>query len=134
MLFRSWDQANFVTRTLRKVAAGEDVFAAEDAIVSPTYVPDLAQAVLDLLLDQEQGVWHLASNGATSWYTFARRAVELAGYNPQCVQPCALASLGMNTPHPRYSVLGSERGPLLPSLEDALARYFTERETTPLGI
>ncbi|HUS13521.1 MAG TPA: hypothetical protein VM536_00705 [Chloroflexia bacterium] len=31
-------------------------------------------------------------------------------------------------PRPHYSVLGSRRGQLLPSLDDALARYFRDLE------
>ena len=35
----------------------------------------------------------------------------------------ATAELGLRAPRPRYSALGSERGVLLPELDDALARY-----------
>ena len=38
--------------------------AAADIVVSPTYVPDLVHATLDLLLDGETGLWHLANDGA----------------------------------------------------------------------
>ena len=30
-------------------------------MVSPTYVPDLVHASLDLLIDGEHGLWHLAN-------------------------------------------------------------------------
>jgi hypothetical protein len=36
--------------------------------------------------------------------------------------------LGFTAPRPLYSVLGSERGWLLPPLENALSRYLRERE------
>jgi dTDP-4-dehydrorhamnose reductase len=36
-------------------------------------------------------------------------------------------SLGRTARRPRYSVLGSERGGLMPTLEDALQRYVRER-------
>lgn len=41
----------------------------------------------------------------------------------------ATKSLGLAAPRPGYSALTSERGLLLPSLEDAIARYFKECET-----
>jgi dTDP-4-dehydrorhamnose reductase len=41
--------------TLRKLAAGLQVAAASDVVMTPTYVPDLVHASLDLLIDGEQG-------------------------------------------------------------------------------
>jgi dTDP-4-dehydrorhamnose reductase len=35
--------------------------------------------------------------------------------------------LGSAAPRPRYSTLGSERGPVLPALDDALTRYLRHR-------
>jgi dTDP-4-dehydrorhamnose reductase len=121
--FGPWDHHNFVTGVLRALAAGQRVRAAGDTFVSPTYVPDLVDAVLDLLIDGECGVWHLANNGAVTWADLARRAAVLAGYDPAQVDEQPSAALGWTAPRPRYSVLGSERGQLLPSLDDALVRY-----------
>jgi len=101
--------------------------AADDATVSPTYVPDLAHACLDLLVDGERGIWHLASPGAVTWADLARRAAELAALDPALVEGRPTAALGLAAPRPPYAVLGSGRGVLLPPLEDALARYFEER-------
>ncbi len=46
-----------------------------------------------------------------------------------------LRELALPAARPRYSVLGSERGQLLPSLHDALARYLRHRAlaTAALG-
>lgn len=63
--FGPWDDYNFVTIALRQLSAGQTFVAAEDAIVSPTYVPDLVHASLDLLIDGEFGLWNLANKGAT---------------------------------------------------------------------
>ena len=42
------EQHNFVTRALETLEAGRAFRAAADAIVSPTYVPDLVDCSLDL--------------------------------------------------------------------------------------
>ena len=42
-----------------------------DYVVSPTYVPDLVHANLDLLLDDARGIWHLANPGAVTWSELA---------------------------------------------------------------
>ncbi len=126
--FGPWDTANFVTLTLKELVARRPVFAADDAVVSPTYVPDLVHASLDLMIDGEQGIWHLANAGAITWADLARRAAELANIDASYVQSCPTEALGLVAYRPRYSVLGSERGMLLPSLDDALARYLRECE------
>ncbi|HEX8201109.1 MAG TPA: sugar nucleotide-binding protein, partial [Isosphaeraceae bacterium] len=51
--FGPWDGRNAVAAALRTLAAGRRLVAAADEIASPTYVPDLAQATLDLLIDGE---------------------------------------------------------------------------------
>jgi dTDP-4-dehydrorhamnose reductase len=126
--FGPWDEHNFVTVALRTLAAGRAFVAADDALVSPTYVPDLVQACLDLLIDRERGVWHLANTGAITWANFARLAAARAGLDPGLVEARPTAFLRLAAPRPVYSVLGSERAQLLPSLEDALGRYLNERD------
>jgi hypothetical protein len=64
--------------------------AAEDAIVSPIYVP------------------------------------ELAGLDANRIEARPSEELGWIAPRPAYSVLSSERGTLLPSLEDAMDRYIQQ--------
>lgn len=131
--FGPWDEYNFVTIALRTLASGERFRAADDALVSPTYVPDLVHAALDLLIDEEQGLWHLTNTGAITWADFARRAAQLAGLNAGLIEGCSTSSLNLAAPRPRYSVLASERASLLPPLTDALSRYLSEREARGAG-
>lgn len=125
--FGPWDEHNFVTIALRRLAAGERVEAAADALVSPTYVPDLVNATLDLLVDGESGVWHLANAGSITWAELARAAAELAGLCANGVAPRELAGMGLAAVRPAYSVLGSGRGALMAPLRDALGRYLADR-------
>jgi dTDP-4-dehydrorhamnose reductase len=115
---------------LRSLAANREFIAADDARISPTYVPDLVQAALDLLIDDERGIWHLANSGGdVTWAEFARLAARHANLNPDLVRGRATAELNLAAPRPIYSVLGSERSlNLMPSLEYALARFVRESE------
>lgn len=124
--FGPWDAYNFVTAALRTLAGGGEFIAADDAWVSPTYVPDLVNVSLDLLMDGERGVWHLANRGATTWAELARRAARLAGLDERAVAARETARLAHAAPRPLYSVLGSERGELMPPLDDALTRYLQD--------
>jgi dTDP-4-dehydrorhamnose reductase len=126
-LFGPWDRTNFITRALRMLEAGRSVVAADDERVSPTYVVDLVHTVLDLLVDREVGVWHLANQGSITWSALAERAAELVGVESGSIVARPTYSLGRAARRPRYSVLGSERGGLMPTLEDALQRYAHER-------
>lgn len=124
--FSPWDEYNFLTIALRTLKAGQPFVAVTDAIVSPTYVPDLVNASLDLLIDGECGLWHLANSGAIAWAELARQIAHLAGFDPSSIQPCSMKTLGLAASRPAYSVLSSERGILLPSLDRAIDRYLQE--------
>jgi dTDP-4-dehydrorhamnose reductase len=126
--FGPWDEYNFVTIALRQLAAGHTFVAAEDAVVSPTYVPDLVNASLDLLIDGECGLWHLANKSAISWADLARLAAQKAGVNSGRIEARPTRELGLAAVRPTYSVLGSNRGMLLPCLDHAISRYFKEHE------
>jgi dTDP-4-dehydrorhamnose reductase len=124
--FGPWDERSFLARALRDMQAGQRVRAAADAMLSPTYLPDLVHTALDLLIDGERGVWHLANRGAVSWADLVRLGADVAGVRHHLLDACATAVLGLAAPRPAYSVLGSERGVLLPSLEEALQRFASE--------
>ncbi len=113
--FGPWDQHNFAFHTLMALKRGERVEAREDVRVSPTYVPDLCHALLDLLIDGGSGLWHLASPGSTSWYHFALRLAELTG-----VDSSRLIATGGEASD---TSLVSTRGTLLRPLDAAVAEY-----------
>ena len=121
--FGPWDEANFVHCALTELRSGRPFFAAEDQIVSPTYVPDLADAVLTLLVDGAAGVWHVASPGAITWAALARAAARLASVSTDRLMACSSTELGLPARRPRYSALRSERGSLLRPLEEVLALF-----------
>ncbi|QIR35422.1 sugar nucleotide-binding protein [Tolypothrix sp. PCC 7910] len=125
--FGPWDEYNFVTIALQQLAAGNTFVAAEDAIVSPTYVPDLVHTSLDLLIDGENGLWHLANKGAVAWADLARLAAKKAGVSVNSLISVPSQELGFIAPRPAYSVLGSSRAELMPHLDHAISRYLEAR-------
>ncbi|HEX8708710.1 MAG TPA: family 1 glycosylhydrolase [Pyrinomonadaceae bacterium] len=126
--FGPWDEHNFVIAVLRTLAAGQRFAAADDAVITPTYVPDLVNASLDLLIDGEQGIWHLANEGALTWAELAIKAAGLAGFGPDGIDARAAHTLGLAAPRPADSALTSERAIMLPSLDHALARFMRDCE------
>jgi dTDP-4-dehydrorhamnose reductase len=125
--FAEHDDYNFVTQALRALAAGDEFTALSDVVVSPTYVPDLVNAVLDLAIDNESGVWHLASVGAVTWEELARRAARAASVSTAKLRGVSVAEVRLRAARPKYSALTSERASIMASLDDALSRYARAR-------
>lgn len=89
------------------------------SLVSPTFVPDLVQAVLDLLIDGETGTWHLVNAGSMRWGDAAARL----GLAPPAPGPAQES--------PVVLALASEKAWIMPTLEHALARFARERGDGP---
>ncbi|UOR04168.1 SDR family oxidoreductase [Hymenobacter aerilatus] len=126
--FGAWDEHNFVHHALTAARLGQPFAAAADVVVSPTYVPDLVNTALDLLLDEERGIWHLANDGTCTWAELARLAIETAGLDSGGVVSQPAASFGWAATRPNFSALGSQQGMLLPSLESGLHRYLADEQ------
>ena len=125
--FGPWDDHNFVTRALDAMRRGRPFAAAADAVVSPTYVPDLVDACLDLLIDHEKGIWHLTNGTPVTWAELADMAARTAGIDPADLHGMPAKQLGGGAARPAYGALGSERAMLLPPLSSALERYVALR-------
>jgi dTDP-4-dehydrorhamnose reductase len=124
--FGPWDHYNFAHAVRQNLHNEVPVHVASDAVVSPTYVPDLVHATLDLLVDREKGIWHLANDGELSWLDFACEIADRFGLNRKYINAIPTAEFNFAARRPLYSVLSSSRGILLPRLENALRRYTEE--------
>lgn len=132
--FGLWDQVNPLTRALAQLQAGNRVFMADSHVHSPTYLPDLVHTCLDLLVDGESGIWHLASPGAVTWAGLAKGAAELLGLDTALIETTKPGRSRGDVQFKMNTVLDSERGRLLPTLEDALGRYCQELHTVFLPV
>lgn len=126
--FGPWDEHNFLAVALHALAANLEFLAAEDTTVSPTYIPDLVNVSLDLLIDHEKGIWHLANNGQTSIADFVEDVAQLANVSTATLTRLRLEDLKLPAKRPSFSVLTSERAVLMPALSDATARFVRESQ------
>ena len=108
---------NFLRTMLRLGAERPALNVVFDQAGTPTYAPDLAEAVLTIVRKVENkeverasiaGIWHYSNEGVTSWYDFAKAIVELKKL------PCrvnAIESKDFPTPveRPPYSVLNKAK-------------------------
>lgn len=119
--FGPWDRYNFVWNTLHQLHQGQSIRASAQQRVSPTYVPDLVHGTLDLLLDGECGIWHLANQGEISWFDLARETARRAKLDASLIVADADGDA-------RCTALSTGRGLVLPALDRALAAYAAENE------
>ncbi|HUR64775.1 MAG TPA: family 1 glycosylhydrolase [Chitinophagaceae bacterium] len=125
--FGPWDIYNFPHMVLENLNRGSTFTAAHDVVVSPTYVPDLVNRSLDLLIDGEYGIWHLANKGMTSWADLAIEVAERGGLDKKKIISCTAAEMNWAASRPLFTALESETGIMLPSLDNALERYFHQK-------
>jgi len=121
--FSPHDRHNFAVQLVDALRRGEPFVASGHDRVSPTYLPDLVHAVLDLLVDGEAGVWHLANAGRLSWYEFGRRIAAVVDLDESLVVPGDAGGLGWRAPRPADVALTSERGQLLPGIDQAIESF-----------
>jgi len=123
--FSPHDPHNFAAAVVRELSAGNTIDASDD-VVSPTYVPDLANAVLDLLLDGETGIWHLTNRDAgRTWAQFGRDIARVTGLPEQLVIERSASEMPWTAQRPHFAALTSERGLVMPTL-DAAIECFAE--------
>ncbi len=122
-LFSPYDDRNFAARVVGLLEAGERVEAAADLVASHAYVPDLVATTLDLLIDGETGLWHLANAGALSWAAFGCMIANAMGYDVGRIAARSWRELGWSAERPKQAALTSVKARLMPTLTDAVERH-----------
>ncbi len=100
------DGKDFVA-VMRRLAAGDGpVRVVDDQVGSPTYVGDLAVALLQIVDDRVPGpILHAANEGAVSRFQQTLAVFEECGADPSRVLPVSSAEFPRPAPRPSYSAL-----------------------------
>lgn len=125
---------NFVKTMLRLGAERDLLTVVDDQIGSPTYTPDLARLICDLILTEAYGTYHGTNENYCSWAEFASMIMKLGGRRAE-IKPITSAEYPAKAKRPLNSRLskvcldkaGIKR---LPTWQDALERYMKELENT----
>jgi dTDP-4-dehydrorhamnose reductase len=125
--FGPWDKYNFAFYILNSLKENQPCTAVKDVIVSPTYIPDLVNKALDLLIDEEHGIWHLTNEGMLTWCEFAEEIASRANLPKKQISSCYQHETTWKARRPKYSVLQSDKGIKLPPVLDAIERFFEEK-------
>jgi dTDP-4-dehydrorhamnose reductase len=122
--FGTGDKLSFVDAVKEAMELGNTFYMPDDVLVSPTYLPDLCNAALDLFIDGLSGIWHLTNEGSTTWADFAYDIAARLRLGTNNLVSKPVDEMGWKARRPRNSVLQSEKGVALPTLENALDRYL----------
>lgn len=128
--FPADDPDDLAAAVLDTPNSGRSPAASENHVVTPTFVPALVDAALDLLIDGAGGIWHLSHGEALNWAEFARRIATASGRDADRIRSASDSEPGWRAPRPRQAALVSERGATLAPLQeciDLLARQITDR-------
>lgn len=121
---------NFVKTMLRLSESHDTLTVVSDQIGSPTYTPDLARLICDMVVTEKYGIYHGTNEGCCSWAEFAAEIMKLAGKDTKII-PILTKDYKCAAERPLNSRLskkclddaGFER---LPTWQNALERYMKE--------
>jgi dTDP-4-dehydrorhamnose reductase len=95
----------FPKAILRAAQTRSELSVVADQTGVPTYVVDLADALLDLIETPLYGIYHLASGGECTWHEFAQSILSESGTSGVAVKPIKSEEWPSPTRRPKYSVL-----------------------------
>jgi dTDP-4-dehydrorhamnose reductase len=122
---------NFIETILRLARERDKLTVVNDQIFSPTYTPDLAEKIVELINTELYGIYHVTNSGSCSWYEFAKEALRLVSSKTP-ILPITSDQYPQKAKRPSYSVLDIYHLRLLsldepPNWRQALAEYVKEK-------
>lgn len=122
--------SNFVKTMLRLGGERDELNVVCDQVGSPTYTPDLARLICDLIATERYGIYHGTNENYCSWAEFASEIMKLGGKNTR-INPVRSEEYPVKAERPHNSRLskkclddaGIKR---LPTWQNALNRFIKE--------
>ena len=95
---------NFPKTMLELAKSHPEITVVYDEVGTPTYTPDLAYGISQLIESDCYGIYHLTNSGSCSWCEFARYIFEVADLDVKVI-PVTASEFARPAPRPSYSVL-----------------------------
>lgn len=96
-------------RTMLELAENHpEITVVYDEVGTPTYTPDLAYGISQLIETDYYGIYHLTNSGSCSWCEFARYIFKIAERDVKVI-PVTASEFSRPAPRPSYSVLKNEK-------------------------
>ncbi|CUS95615.1 RmlD substrate binding domain-containing protein, partial [Candidatus Kryptonium thompsonii] len=88
-----------------KLSKGEKIKVVTDQVGNPTYVDDLAFAILKVVEFDKEGVYNIGGRDFVDRYTFAIKLAEIFGFDKELITPVKTSELNQIAPRPLKSGL-----------------------------
>ena len=98
---------NFPKTMLELAKNHSEITVVYDEVGTPTYTPDLAYGISQLIESEYYGTYHLTNSGSCSWCEFARYIFEIADRDVNVI-PVTASEFARPAPRPSYSVLANK--------------------------
>ncbi|UHA71973.1 dTDP-4-dehydrorhamnose reductase [Paenibacillus sp. 481] len=95
---------NFAKMILQLGHQQPELKVVHDQVGSPTYTVDLAEMILQLMVTERYGTYHVSNSGTCSWYEFACAIMEEAGLAVK-VRPVPTSQFPRPARRPAFSAL-----------------------------
>ena len=119
---------NFIHRIQQLADERGQLRVVTDEVANPTFVDDLAEALVRLIGTGRYGLYHLTNAGYCSRYDYARKILALSGRGHIPVEPITRAEYPRPSTPPPFTPLANTAaaalGIELPPWEDGLARFL----------
>ena len=124
---------NFGSRVVQLARSGARIRAVTDQTSIPTYAPDLAERIEELVNLGAHGLYHITNTGPTNWFDFARLALDLAELSDIPIESVSREELKQLAPRPLDTpmrcIVSENLGlPALRHWRDAVEEFIREYE------
>jgi dTDP-4-dehydrorhamnose reductase len=99
---------NFVSTILSAAQINESLRVVNDQWGSPTFAPDLAKAIMQLMEMDARGIYNVCNRGKATWFDLAVKAIELVGLGTQVI-PVSTLEFPRPAKRPTYSILSTKK-------------------------
>ncbi|PJF44832.1 MAG: dTDP-4-dehydrorhamnose reductase [Phototrophicales bacterium] len=96
---------NFIHAILNRAKDGHPLRVVINEVATPTYVNDLATAIIQLIATELYGVYHLVNEGRASRWNFARYVLDITGFRETPIERITSYEYQRASTPPEYSVL-----------------------------
>ena len=119
---------NFVHRILQMADERLSLRVVTDEVANPTFVEDLAEALLKLVASEHYGIYHLTNAGYCSRFEFAHKVLALSSRRQVALEPITLAEYPRASTPPPFTPMNNTAaaalGITLRPWEEALEEFL----------
>ncbi len=124
---------SFPMFVINKLIKHESIQVVEDQFTSPTYIPNLSKIIIELILKNFSGIFHVSGKSRISRYELALSLAEKLHFDKNLIKPILSSKMNWKAKRPNDSSLNVNKindmlteKPL--SIEEGLNSFITELE------